>query len=164
MENIRTKTRNPSRDDATGQAGWMYTDLLLGLVVVFMATISFLPSSLPGLAAEAYVYTEHFDQVFQKAYSTKDVNSDLLTADIKQFLVAYGLPASSIVETVQVIGGFDPTTEVPADGINRAVDFTAALDEENASLLGKASTSVDANSFLDPGAVIVRLKFGAKVR
>ena len=30
--------------DATSQAGWLYTDLLLGLMVVFLATISFIPA------------------------------------------------------------------------------------------------------------------------
>jgi len=40
------RTKNSKFDDAedlTGLAGWMYTDLLLALMVIFLATISFVP-------------------------------------------------------------------------------------------------------------------------
>ena len=34
-------------EDATEQAGWMYADLFLGLMVIFLATISFVPTITP---------------------------------------------------------------------------------------------------------------------
>ena len=164
MPNRRPYLRSSRGEDATGQAGWMYTDLLLGLAVVFMATVSFLPSALPGLAPSAYVYTQHFDQIFEKTYPAGSSNPDSLIADIKTFLSVNKLPAASMIEMVQVIGGYTPGKESTADGINRAVAYSKALDKANPELLGNASTSVDSNSVLSPDTVIVRLKFGAQVR
>ena len=164
MPTRRTTLPSARGDDATGQAGWMYTDLLLGLVTVFMATVSFLPSALPGLAPSAYTYTQHFDQIFQKGYAIKNVNADVLKADIQDFLNSNGLPASSVVEMVQVIAGYDETSESNTDGINRAVAFSKSFDKSDPELLGKASISVDTNSFLGKENVVIRLKFGAKVR
>ena len=41
---MRTKKSNfADAEDLTGLAGWMYTDLLLALMVIFLATISFVP-------------------------------------------------------------------------------------------------------------------------
>jgi len=41
---VRTRSnRFNDADDLTGLAGWMYTDLLLALMVIFLATISFVP-------------------------------------------------------------------------------------------------------------------------
>ena len=41
---MRTKkSKFEDAEDLTGLAGWMYTDLLLALMVIFLATISFVP-------------------------------------------------------------------------------------------------------------------------
>jgi len=156
--------RRSRQDDATSQAGWMYTDLLLGLVVVFMATVSFLPSALPGLAPSAYVYTQHFDQIFEQAYPAQDADPARLSADIKIFLATNQLPESSIVEMVQVIGGYNPEVETVSAGIARAVSYANLVDARDPNIFGKAATTVDANGVLAADAVIVRLKFGAQVR
>ena len=40
-------------EDVTNQAGWMYADLFLGLMVVFLATVTFIPEYLGGLNESA---------------------------------------------------------------------------------------------------------------
>ena len=40
---MRRRAENIEAEDATLLAGWMYADLLLGLMVIFLATISFVP-------------------------------------------------------------------------------------------------------------------------
>jgi hypothetical protein len=151
-------------DDATGQAGWMYTDLILGLMVVFLATISFLPQSLPGSNTSAYVYTQNFDQIFEKVYSADSPNAALLDSDISKFLATNQLPESTFVEVVQIVGGFDPATESITAGIGRAVSFGAAIDNKDSGILGDASTTVDANAALGKNGILIRLKFGAQVK
>ena len=41
---IQSAVLTTEEDDLTGLSGWMYTDLLLALVVVFLATITFVPN------------------------------------------------------------------------------------------------------------------------
>ena len=40
---MRKRQEEGAAEDATLLAGWMYADLLLGLMVIFLATISFVP-------------------------------------------------------------------------------------------------------------------------
>jgi hypothetical protein len=40
---MRRRVESAESEDATLLAGWMYADLLLGLMVIFLATISFVP-------------------------------------------------------------------------------------------------------------------------
>ena len=40
---MRKRQEEGQAEDATLLAGWMYADLLLGLMVIFLATISFVP-------------------------------------------------------------------------------------------------------------------------
>lgn len=164
MQRRRDIRRPFRREDATGQAGWMYTDLLLGLMIVFMATVSFLPEALPGKSASAYVYSQHFEQVFERVYSASGVDSVTIENDVKAFLEFHNLPEQSIIEQAQFVGGFDQATENVATAIGRAVAFSTELDASDPVLLGKAATSVDASSDLPAGQVIVRFKFGVLVR
>ena len=53
----------PEEDDLSGLAGWMYTDLLVGLMVIFLATITFVPEgnffksgTTPGSENTVYSY------------------------------------------------------------------------------------------------------------
>ena len=41
---MRKKPVVEEQEDTTAQAGWMYADLFLALMVVFLATISFVPT------------------------------------------------------------------------------------------------------------------------
>ena len=66
---MRTPYEAPVEEDLTGQAGWMYTDLMLALMVVFLATISFVPQFMgSGSAAITdpndpnYSYSKVFDE------------------------------------------------------------------------------------------------------
>jgi hypothetical protein len=163
MQTRKRISRGSKQEDATGQAGWIYTDLLLGLAVIFLATISFIPQTTAiGSTSSAYVYTERFDQVFQVSYSNPD--EALLTSDIASFLTANDLPAESVVLSAQFIGSYDPATEKVSDAISRAVTFSTGIDQQNPGLLANAATTVDANSNLTTGKVLVRLLFGVRVK
>ena len=73
---MRTKkSKFEDAEDLTGLAGWMYTDLLLALMVIFLATISFVPqifgtissgSNLIDNQAPAYKYSQYYKRCFRK--------------------------------------------------------------------------------------------------
>lgn len=142
----------------------MYSDLLLGLVVLFMATVSFVPDINIGKPASAYAYSRHFDQVFEATYTVKEVSAAQLEGDIATFLAVNKLPAESVVEGVQFVGGYDAATEKATDGIKRAVEFSAALDQQDPRLLKNASTTVDGSTILAPNQIAIKMKFGVTIR
>jgi len=152
------------RDDVTGQAGWMYTDLLLGLMVVFMATVSFIPEASLTKKPSAYVYTQRFDQVFEQVYVIENSDSTLINQEVTAFLLLNNLPEQSVIVQAQFVGGFNANVETPTDGINRAVGFSAKVDAGDPEILSKAATSVDASGQIDPGEIVVRLRFAALVK
>lgn len=152
------------RDDVTGQAGWMYTDLLLGLMVVFMATISFIPETIQTEKPSAYVYTQRFEQVFEQVYVVEETDAAIINQEVAVFLAANNLPAQSVIVQAQFVGGYNENLESPTDAINRAVAFSAKVDSGDSLILSKASSSVDSSSQIDPGEIIVRFKFAALVR
>ena len=152
------------RDDVTGQAGWMYTDLLLGLMVVFMATVSFIPEASPTKKPSAYVYTQRFDQVFEQVYVIENTDATLINQEVAAFLLLNNLPEQSVIVQAQFVGGFNSNVETPTDGINRAVGFSAKVDAGDPETLSKAATSVDASGQIDPGEIVVRFRFAALVK
>lgn len=152
------------RDDVTGQAGWMYTDLLLGLMVVFMATVSFIPETLRTEKPSAYVYSQRFDQVFEQVYVVETTDAAIIKQEVAIFLAANNLPVQSIIVQAQFVGGYNQNVETPTDAINRAVAFSTKVDSGDSVILSKASSSVDSSSQIEPEQIIVRFKFAALVR
>ena len=152
------------RDDVTGQAGWMYTDLLLGLMIVFMATVSFIPEAAPSKKASAYVYSQRFEQVFEQVYVVADTDAEIISQEVAYFLAINNLPEQSVIVQAQFVGGYSVNVETPTDAINRAVAFSSAIDTGDPVLLSKAANSVDSSSQIEAGQVIVRFRFAALVR
>ena len=90
---MRRRTSIPQDEDATGMAGWMYSDLLLGLMVVFLATISFIPGSNSGQNAPdpkvAYAYARVHPVDFTGTYAS--LSQDAVLADISAWKLEQGL-------------------------------------------------------------------------
>jgi len=90
---MRTSSRKLNAgEDLTGLAGWMYTDLLLALMVIFLATISFVPqiygtitsgSNLVQNNQPAYSYSQYYKNPLVKVYNNFDI--DLIKQDIAIF-------------------------------------------------------------------------------
>ena len=155
-------------EDATGQAGWMFSDMLIALMVVFLATITFIPQfSATGTLATSggnqgsYAYTEHFDVALIRAYKTSDFK--LISADILQFEKANGIPLDSVVDSAQFVGGYNQQSEKSADAIQRALTFSQQVDGLNPKIMEHASTILNSSSKLAIDLVTVRLTFSAKV-
>ena len=84
----------PEYEDLPGQAGWMYADLFLALVVIFLATISFVPDISAfksgqgsGRAASTTVKTNsafNFDEGLTLITTKKEINT--LPSIVDEFL------------------------------------------------------------------------------
>lgn len=161
---MRVLYSDPVEEDLTGQAGWMYTDLMLALMVVFLATISFVPQFMgSGTAAVAdptssnYSYSKVFDESMNSIYESFSLSR--IQSDIAQFKANHGLPSDADVVFAQYVGGYESGLENPATAISRALAFSEKLDSANHELLVNAATTLSSSNVLKANQVIVRFTF-----
>jgi hypothetical protein len=166
-------------EDITGQAGWMFSDMLVALMVVFLATITFIPqfsggdssvldpgsssgtSETSGSGSGSYTYSEHFSAVFIRAYSANDVSGVLV--DIQAFMAANKIPNNSVLDSAQFVGGYDQGTENSGIAISRASNFSTRLETAYPGILEHASTVLNSSPKLAADIVTIRVTFSAKV-
>jgi hypothetical protein len=161
-------------EDVSGQAGWMFSDMLIALMVVFLATITFIPQftagsnsavtkggdqgSVQGGVTGTYTYTEHFEPVFIRAYKTKEVNYVL--ADINEFEKQHSLPLDSVIDSAQFVGGYGDFGD-SASALKSAIAFSQGLETKAPQILEHASTILSSSRNLANNLVTVRFTFGA---
>ena len=153
-------------EDATGLAGWMYSDLLLGLMVVFLATISFIPGSNTGQdvpdAKVAYSYARVHPVDFTGTYAS--LAQDAVLADISAWKLEQGLAPTAYVTKAQFVGTYDPAREQNTDGVDRALSLSNGINAANGDLLRLATTSVRAVPSSEPATVTVKFTFASEVQ
>ena len=164
-------------EDVAGQAGWMFSDMLIALMVVFLATITFIPqaysSSTSNLSSGigenktiagsggGFTYVERFEQVFINTYRTDQLGE--LVDDSALFLEQNGLPADANIDSAQIVAGYDLASEQPAAAIQRSIEFSRQIDEKFPGLLDKAATVLSASSQLNVALVTIRLTYSANI-
>jgi hypothetical protein len=109
-------------DDVVGLAGWLFTDLLLGLVIVFLATASFQvfgsgnTGSVPCVTEKTYYSTP-----LRLEYQNASDAEENISQDIKKFATVSKLGGPKVA--VGLIWGNYSTTETAQAGVLRAWDF-----------------------------------------
>lgn len=168
---MRTKSnRFKDADDLSSLAGWMYTDLLLALMVIFLATISFVPQIYGTITSDsntinnsqpAYKYSQYYEKPLVKVYSGFDIN--LIKQDIANFLNSEKLPVTTFVGSIQIVGGYDPLTEDTTIGISRAVEYSSLFDTTDPTILAKASTTLSTSTSIGANQVALKFTFIADI-
>lgn len=160
---MRLKYEEPVEEDLTGHAGWMYTDLMLALMVIFLATISFVPqftgnsNSVTDPNNPDYSYSKVFDESMNTLYESFSLGQ--IERDISRFKISKGLPADSDIVFAQYVGGYASGSESPATAIARALAFSQKLDSANPELLASAATTLSSSNVLKANQIIVRFTF-----
>ena len=154
---------DPVEEDLTGQAGWMYTDLMLALMVIFLATISFVPqfTGKSNLTVEQatpdYSYSKIFDESMNTLY--ENFSPYLIRQDVARFKIKNGLPKDADIVFAQYVGGYIKGSENPSRAIARALLFSQKLDKADPELLANAATTLSSSNVLKTNQVIVRFTF-----
>jgi len=164
-------------EDVAGQAGWMFSDMLIALMVVFLATITFIPQSFSNSTSNlssgigennnvagtggGFTYVEQFEQVFINTYRTDQIGE--IVDDTALFLEQNGLPADANIDSLQIVSGYDNASEQPDVAIQRSIEFSRLVDLEFPGLFDKAATVLGASSQLNASLVTIRLTFSANV-
>ena len=153
-------------EDLTGLAGWMYTDLLLALMVVFLATISFIPSLEINASAntnkgkDSYNYSKFLDKKFEATYSFNEVEK--LISDTNSFKQNNQMGQDIVIGSIQIIGGYNPNTEKSGEGIQRSLRFVTNIQEIDQVFLKYASTILDTSSKQNSDSVKIIASFIAQ--
>lgn len=165
---MRRSIEDPVEEDLTGQAGWMYTDLMLALMVIFLATISFVPQFTGKSDAAAdpnntdYSYSKIFDESMNILYESFSLSQ--IEFDIARFKSNKGLPQDSDIVFAQYVGGYSSGGENPSIAIARALAFSQKLDLANPELLASAATTLSSSNVLKANQVIVRFTFATPAK
>lgn len=158
----------PEEDDVSGLAGWMYTDLLVGLMVIFLATITFVPEG-------SYFNDSGSTTVQNSVYSYSRVVKEPLTlliqdeqlpdipALIRDFLQQKNLALDSNVVYVQIVGSYNEKLETPDKAVSRALSLSQKLESAYPDILKTASTTFSRTTSIPSNQVVLRLVFAEKV-
>jgi hypothetical protein len=165
---MRKRQVEGEAEDATLLAGWMYADLLLGLMVIFLATISFVPIDnfvSKSLVKATYKQVDkafNFNRGLSLVYEKFDAKG--LEQDIEAFKKREGLDNDAEIIFAQILGGYDPKTEDAQTGRNRALIYSFSLTQDANGLFNNASVTAGGESSLTKDQVALRLTFVAKVK
>jgi hypothetical protein len=165
---VRKRIKPGQEEDATLLAGWMYADLLLGLMVVFLATVSFVPIDnfiSKSLVKASYKQVDkafNFNRGLSLVYEKFDAKG--LEQDIEAFKKREGLDNDAEIIFAQILGGYDPKTEDVQTGRNRALVYSFSLTQDANGLFNNASVTAGGESSLTKDQVALRLTFVSKLK
>jgi hypothetical protein len=165
---MRRRASESQQEDITLLAGWMYADLLLGLMVIFLATISFVPMNnyiSKSLVKASYKQTDkafNFNRGISLIYKQYDALS--IEKDIAAFKNREGLDNNSQIIFVQILGGFDKASETQDIGRNRALIYSFKLAQDSQGLFANAAVTAGGDSNLKPGEIALRLTFASRIK
>jgi len=149
-------------EDVTDKAGWMYADLFLALMVIFLATISFVPefrqAPVSGSStADTGVASSSMNKGANVQYSTFDPAK--LKADVEEYKKENGLSSTASIVYVQVIGGYDANKQKINAGTLTAVEFSLKMKTALPELFSQAAFKIETNPQLPPNTVALRMVF-----
>ena len=158
----------PEEDDLSGLAGWMYTDLLVGLMVIFLATITFVPDGnvFKNSSAESSQNTVYsYSRVVKDPLSLLIENEQLpdIPKIIKDFLEQKKLDLDSNVVYVQIVGSYNEKLETPEQAVSRALSISQKLEKSYPDLIKTASTTFSRTTSIPTNQVVLRFVFAEKV-
>ena len=151
-------------DDVTFLAGWMYADLFLAMMVVFLATISFIPEYFGNntkSTVDAYNYTQIYKKPMIAAY--EGFNADQIAADIRAFILDNNLPPDTEIVYAQIVGSYNKNIESSSQENFREQQFSTKMDMSNIDLLYNASTTFSSTTSVPANRVVVKFTFASNI-
>lgn len=155
---MRKVRQRRQEEDATHQGGWLFADSFLALMVIFLATISFVPSlggGLTGTGNIGNIAGGNYVKGLNIAYEEFDAAQ--IQKDIDGFIAGEKLPRSSRVLFAKIVGGYDPATESENEGKYRALLFSAQIQKAQIAYFQDSKIDLGANKLLKPNQIVLRL-------
>ena len=151
---ISVKTRRVKtheEEDATEQAGWLFADSFLALMIIFLATISFVPD-IKNVEDTAKTYTQALTLTYDKYDPVK------VEADIVKFLNKADFALSSKVVFARIIGGA-PATQNEMNGYLLALKFSLDLQRDQVAYFRETRFDIKSSTLVADKSVLIQLTF-----
>ena len=155
---VRKRPVEVEEEDSTHQGGWLFADSFLALMVIFLATISFVPSlggGLTGTGNIGNIAGGNYVKGLNIAYESFDAAQ--IERDIDGFIAGERLPRSSKVLFAKIVGGFKPGVESEEDGKFRALIFSVQITKAKIAYFENAKVDLGASKLLKPNQIVLRL-------
>lgn len=145
-------------EDATSMGGWLFADSFLALMIIFLATISFIPAvggAVTNSGNVGNIGGNNYVRGLNLVYEDFDVN--LIQNDLNEYFRKEGLSNSSEILYAKIVGGFDLNSESEEDGRYRALLFAAKLKKFEVERFDNAKIDLGSSSTLKPNQIVLRL-------
>ena len=145
-------------EDATSQAGWLFADSFLALMVIFLATISFVPDigggGVLGTGKVGKIAGSNYVDGLVLAY--EEVDKARITNDIATYIGSKNLSPNTAVLYAKVIGGFT-SEEGEAKGSLQALTFAVDLQKAEIPYFANAKIDLGSSNLIPAETVVLRL-------
>lgn len=145
-------------EDATSQAGWLFADSFLALMVIFLATISFVPDigggGVLGTGKVGKIAGSNYVDGLVLAY--EEVDKARITNDIATYIGSKNLSPNTAVLYAKVIGGFT-SEEGEAKGSLQALTFAVDLQKAEIPYFADAKIDLGSSNLIPTKTVVLRL-------
>ena len=141
----------------------MFAALLLALAVIFLATISFVPTQ-DAVSAEMQANAAADPSVAVNKSSIPLAKFDQITIMLamQKYAADNNLPEDYRVTGVTIVGGYSPATETPDRGTQTALRYATGIAELNLPYFKNTSTVLSSSSTIPSGQVVLNLTITSK--
>ena len=150
-------------EDATSQAGWLFADSFLALMVIFLATISFVPALTSGVVmgsgSVGKVAGSNYIKGLVLSYDKFDAVE--IGADIKKFIENEKISPLSEVMYARILGGY-AANETPDQGTIRAIAVSVALKKSGLTYFENSTIDIASSDKIKPETFVLRLTLAPK--
>jgi hypothetical protein len=150
-------------EDVTGLTGWMYTDLFVGLMVIFLATITFIP------AGKIFV-DKNAVQTYSQIYPTplamryQGFSAPKILKDINDFTMKQGITNGASVAQLRIVGAYNPNTETQDVAYQRALEFSRKLSSINSEWFKNSVTTIQTTADAQVENIVVEYTFSQLIQ
>ena len=150
-------------EDATSQAGWLFADSFLALMVIFLATISFVPALTTGVVmgsgSVGKIAGSNYIKGLVLTYDKFDAAT--IQKDIATYIKNEKLSPVSEVLYARIVGGYK-TSEGADQGTIRAIAVSVQLKKSGIPFFANTSVDLGASDKLGPDTFVLRLTLAPK--
>ena len=150
-------------EDATSQAGWLFADSFLALMVIFLATISFVPALTTGVVmgsgSVGKIAGSNYIKGLVLTYDKFDAAT--IQRDIAAYIKNEKLSPTSEVLYARIVGGYGAGESIDQGKI-RAIAISVQLKKLNLAYFENTSIDLSASDKLGRDTFILRLTLAPK--
>lgn len=150
-------------DDATSQAGWLFADSFLALMVIFLATISFVPALTTGVVTGSgsvgKIAGSNYIRGLVLTYDKFDPIE--IERDIATYIKNENLTPTSEVMYARIVGGYSASEGLDAGNI-RAIAVSVKLKQSKITYFENTSFDLSASDKLSADTFLLRLTLAPK--